>query len=83
MGHLVGSKQNQAFPAHFLWLLQQPSGTEGRGLLPPLLGLFPPLFPPLLGGLGLIAATSEGSLAGVGPAIAATPAETSVVFVLR
>ena len=88
IGHLVGSRQNQALAAHFLWLEQQPSGTVGRGFeefeFPPLfelLGLF------CFGGLeDLTADTSAapaalGGFAGV--TIAATLADMSVVWVLK
>ena len=84
IGHLVGSRQNQAFPAHFLWLEQQPSGTDGRGFDDPeelelLLG-----FPPLGGLEDLTADTSAapaafGELAVTGATIAATLAAMSVV----
>ena len=68
-GHVKGSRQYQASPAHFLWLLQQPLGAsvvlEGLAGLdcpvpdeldPPLPLLALPLCV-LLGPLGLTAAT--------------------------
>ena len=82
----MGSRQNQAFPAHFLWLEQQPSGTDGRGFDDPeelelelLLGF------PLLGGLEDLTADTSAApaafeeLAVTGATIAATLAAMSVV----